>query len=74
MEFLELEWRRCIRTGGTVSLIMIEIDSFKQLIDHHGRQAGDECLKKAAGVLSYSANGFLDEAKKGGGNQVRPFI
>ena len=39
---------------------MIEIDSFKQLIDHHGRQAGDDCLKKAAGVLSYSAKRVPD--------------
>ncbi len=59
-EFLNLEWRRCIRTGGVVSLVMIEIDFFKQFIDHYGRQAGDDCLRKVAEALADSAKRVPD--------------
>ena len=45
-----------MRTGRPVSLIMIEIDSFKQFIDHYGWEAGDECLREVAEALANSAN------------------
>ena len=53
-ELVDMEWRRSIRTGRPVSLIMIEIDFFKQFNDHYGRPAGDDCLSKTAGVLKGS--------------------
>ncbi len=53
-ELVDMEWRRSIRTGRPVSLIMIEIDFFKQFNDHYGRQAGDDCLSKTAKVLKGS--------------------
>jgi diguanylate cyclase (GGDEF)-like protein len=59
-EFLELEWRRCIRSGGEVSLLMIEIDFFKEYVDSYGRPAGDELLKNVAAVLAGSAKRVPD--------------
>ncbi len=59
-EFLELEWRRCIRSGGEVSLLMIEIDSFEEYIECYGRPAGDELLRKVAAVLAGSAKRVPD--------------
>jgi diguanylate cyclase (GGDEF)-like protein len=32
------------RSGGTFSLIMIDVDFFKKYNDHYGHQAGDSCL------------------------------
>jgi diguanylate cyclase (GGDEF)-like protein len=59
-EFLELEWRRCIRSGGEVSLLMIEIDFFEDYVDGYGRPAGDELLRKIAAVLAGSAKRVPD--------------
>jgi diguanylate cyclase (GGDEF)-like protein len=59
-EFLELEWRRCIRSGGEVSLLMIEVDCFEEYIESYGRQAGDELLRKVAAVLTGSAKRVPD--------------
>jgi diguanylate cyclase (GGDEF)-like protein len=42
------------RTGGMLSLMMIDIDFFKQYNDTYGHMAGDDCLKIVAGVLSSS--------------------
>lgn len=49
-EMLDKEWRRCVRAGHAISLIMIDVDFFKRYNDHYGHQAGDECLA-AIGLL-----------------------
>ena len=40
-----------IRERKTISIIMIDIDYFKQFNDHYGHQAGDKCLQKVAKAL-----------------------
>lgn len=40
------------RTNQAFSLIMIDLDYFKQFNDQHGHLAGDNALRTAAGVLS----------------------
>jgi diguanylate cyclase (GGDEF)-like protein len=42
------------RTGGLLSLMMIDIDFFKQYNDTYGHIAGDDCLKTVASILSAS--------------------
>jgi diguanylate cyclase (GGDEF)-like protein len=49
--FLEHEWRRAIRGISNLSLIMMDIDYFKQFNEHYGYVAGDECLKQVATIL-----------------------
>lgn len=39
-------------SGAPLSLIMIDLDHFKQFNDSHGHQAGDQALRIAAQVLS----------------------
>ena len=50
-EELDREWRRAIRAKTPLSLVMLDIDSFKPYNDQYGHQQGDECLKKVATTL-----------------------
>jgi diguanylate cyclase len=49
---LERELARCKREGQSLSLILIDIDHFKQINDTYGHQAGDEMLLRIAESLS----------------------
>jgi len=40
------------RTGGSISVLMIDVDYFKKFNDVYGHDAGDDCLKKVATALS----------------------
>ena len=50
-EYLELEWRRQARSKGQISLIMCDVDYFKQYNDHYGHQEGDDCLRSVADAI-----------------------
>lgn len=39
------------RSGRRLSLLMIDLDHFKQINDRHGHLVGDECLRWSAGVI-----------------------
>jgi len=45
------EFNRVRRYGGTMSLLMLDIDHFKLINDTHGHLAGDEVLRMTAGRL-----------------------
>ncbi|WED29271.1 GGDEF domain-containing protein [Vibrio sp. DW001] len=44
----EKEWYRCQREGQSLTLVIGDIDFFKQYNDTYGHHQGDECLKKVA--------------------------
>ncbi len=50
-EFLDKQWRRALRSGDALSLLMLDVDFFKPFNDHYGHQAGDECLRRVAAAL-----------------------
>jgi two-component system cell cycle response regulator len=53
-ERLHEEFRRALRYGDYLSLIMIDLDHFKDVNDRHGHQAGDSVLREAATLLRSS--------------------
>ena len=50
-ERLHEEFRRAQRYGDTLSLIMIDLDHFKEVNDRHGHQAGDVVLREAGALI-----------------------
>jgi two-component system cell cycle response regulator len=53
-ERLHEEFRRAQRYGDTLSLIMIDLDHFKDVNDRHGHPAGDVVLREAAALIRAS--------------------
>jgi len=50
-ETMKREWRNVVQRGGTLAVLMIDIDFFKSLNDAYGHQVGDACLTKTAKAL-----------------------
>ena len=63
------EWSAARRTKRPLSLIMIDIDHFKQYNDRYGHVRGDECLKKVATTLATAANRPRDFLARYGGEE-----
>jgi len=46
------ELARLLREGTGVTLLLLDLDDFKEINDVHGHQAGDEALKKMASAIT----------------------
>jgi len=68
-EYLDQEWRRTIRSGNSISLMMMDIDFFKLFNDHYGHIEGDKCLKMVAQVLLGSLQRPADMVSRYGGEE-----
>ncbi len=56
-EALPLELRRSDRTGGDVSLVLLDLDGFKAFNDRFGHEAGNRMLVAVAGAMKETARG-----------------
>lgn len=65
-QLLKTELERAQRYGHELSLLMIDIDDFKEYNDHNGHPAGDVALKKMAHVMSRAVRGCDYIARYGG--------
>ena len=66
---MEIEWRNAKRTGKPLSLIMVDIDYFKQYNDHYGHLQGDDCLKAVSKALNESVARARDFVARFGGEE-----
>ncbi|MCK9283992.1 MAG: diguanylate cyclase [Rhodocyclaceae bacterium] len=68
-EQIEIEWRRCQRTQTPLSLLIADIDLFKDYNDRHGHGAGDICLVTIAKELESSLSRPGDLVARYGGEE-----
>lgn len=68
-QFLDLEWRRCVRKQTPLSLIMIDLDHFHKFNERHGESAGDACLQQVAKVLAGCARRPAEFVSRYGGEE-----
>jgi diguanylate cyclase (GGDEF)-like protein len=67
--FLEVEWKRHQRMPGDFSLILCDIDHFKNVNDTYGHVVGDECLRLVAQAISKAAHRPGDLVARYGGEE-----
>ncbi|MCP4592024.1 MAG: diguanylate cyclase [bacterium] len=65
-ESITLEHERSLRCDRVYSIIMIDIDHFKQFNDTQGHQAGDDCLQRVAACMAQTARGMDLVGRYGG--------
>lgn len=66
---MEVEWENARRNRQPLSLILLDIDYFKQFNDHYGHVQGDECIKHVARALSSAATRAKDFIARFGGEE-----
>ncbi len=66
---IEEEWRRLQREKKPLSLILLDLDYFKQYNDYYGHLEGDECLKEIAKTLSNNVKRSMDLVARYGGEE-----
>lgn len=55
MDSLEQEWEAAKNRGRPVTIMLIDLDRFKQINDTYGHDTGDTALKQAAKILKNAA-------------------
>lgn len=68
-EFYEYEFKRCLRSNEWISLMMLDIDHFKEYNDHYGHLQGDEIIILIAKLIAKHAKRSSDLAVRFGGDE-----
>lgn len=68
------EWSRSVRNNGIFTIIMIDVDFFKNLNDNCGHAAGDMCLKQVAQTLKNSVRRSSDSIARYGGEEFAAIL
>lgn len=68
-ETIAAEWNRCLRYQKPLSLLILDIDYFKELNDFYGHMVGDECIIKVGQVLKGSLRRSSDMVARYGGEE-----
>ncbi len=63
---LQAEWHRSVRLQQPLSLIIFDIDHFKQINDRFGHQCGDQVLKQVSQLAAAELRGYDLQFRIGG--------
>lgn len=66
---LKIEWSRAMRESKPLSLLMLDVDFFKQFNDRYGHLAGDDCLRTVGQCLSEGVRRPADVVTRFGGEE-----
>ncbi|WP_293699858.1 MULTISPECIES: diguanylate cyclase [unclassified Sphingopyxis] len=69
-EALESQWQRTSAAKSQISLLLIDIDHFKEFNDAHGHQVGDDCLRSVGAALQSSLTGSGGLLARYGGDEL----
>ncbi|MGS1079850.1 GGDEF domain-containing protein [Pseudoxanthomonas beigongshangi] len=73
-ESMEREWRRSLRSGDSLALLLVDIDHFKRLNDSYGHPAGDRILQNVARALAACATRSSDTVARYGGEEFAALL
>jgi len=65
-ELIEKEAERAERFGRQLSLVLLDIDDFKQVNDTYGHLQGNEVLRRIGRILEHESRGVDEPARYGG--------
>lgn len=68
-EQMQIEWAHAQREQTNVTIIMLDIDNFKEFNDTYGHEQGDECLRQVAGIIKQQLNRPRDFVARYGGEE-----
>jgi len=68
-EELNREWNNRMYHSESISLLLLDIDYFKQFNDLYGHQAGDNCLKQVGSILKNTPKNLYDLLARYGGEE-----
>ncbi len=68
-EAFALEFQRMSRSGEPLSLLMLDVDRFKDFNDYYGHLAGDNCLRQIGTTLTNSVTRVTDIVARYGGEE-----
>jgi diguanylate cyclase (GGDEF)-like protein len=73
-ELLEQALAKRPEPDAPLSLLMIDLDDFKQLNDTHGHVAGDEVLRSVATIIGAQVRAGVDRAARYGGEEFAVIV
>jgi diguanylate cyclase (GGDEF)-like protein len=66
---LRARWKKCLQRGQPISVLMIDLDHFKNLNDQHGHAYGDAVLILVAKALRQALRDKQDKVARYGGEE-----